>query len=70
MNFLNFMELKPRAGSKIYKGCEIPITARIILDNKGRECYLSAICGNDATIRYIDNGSYLIVPYERLKEKL
>lgn len=62
--------MKPRAGSYIYKDCEIPINAKIITDKNGRECYLSAICGDEATVRYIDNGEIIIVLYNRIKNNL
>lgn len=62
--------MKARAGSYIYKDCEIPINAKIITDKNGRECYLSAICGDDVTMKYIDNGEIIIVPYDRIKLKL
>lgn len=59
-----------RAGNKIYKGKEIPYYAKIIKDKNGKECYLSGISGNDATLKYIETGKFLTVPYELIKYKL
>ena len=49
--------MKARAGSKIYKGVEIPEKAKIIIDKKGEECYVTGVeldCENKwiATVRY------------------
>jgi hypothetical protein len=48
-----------RAGSKIYKGIEVPISAPIHINKQGREFYISGLCYNTALIRYIDSGEVI-----------
>jgi hypothetical protein len=48
-----------RAGSKIYKGIEVPISAPIHINKQGREFYISGLCYNTAFCRYIDSGEVL-----------
>jgi hypothetical protein len=43
-----------RSGSKIYKGVEVPINAKIYLDKKGREFRLFSI-NETINFVYIDN---------------
>jgi hypothetical protein len=50
-----------RAGSKIYKGLEVPITAPMHINKQGREFYISGICYNTAFCRYIDTGEIIEV---------
>ena len=60
--------MKPRAGSKIYKGIEIPATSKIYLSKLNREFYIS---GNTMTvfeIRFIDTGKILKISFENLKK--
>ena len=48
-----------RAGSKIYKGVEVPISAPIYINKQGREFYISGLCYNTAFCRYIDSGEII-----------
>ena len=48
-----------RAGSKMYKGLEVPINAVINTNKVGREFYISGICYNTAFCRYIDSGEII-----------
>jgi hypothetical protein len=48
-----------RAGSKIYKGFEVPINAVINTNKVGREFYISGLCYNTAFCRYIDTGEII-----------
>ena len=48
-----------RAGSKIYKGIEVPISAPIHINKQGREFYISGLCYNTAFCRYIDTGEII-----------
>jgi hypothetical protein len=48
-----------RAGSKIYKGLEVPIHAVINTNKVWREFYISGICYNTAFCRYIDTGEII-----------
>ena len=50
-----------RAGSKIYKGVEVPINAVINTNKVGREFYISGLCYNTAFCRYIDTGEIIEV---------
>lgn len=51
-------KLKPRCGSRIYKGIEIPSTARILKSKSDREFYISAILIDKCIVRYIDTGLF------------
>ena len=53
--------IKPRAGSKIYKGIEIPETAEIYISQLGREYYISGSTMTNHTIRFIDDGTFKII---------
>lgn len=48
-----------RAGSKMYRGIEVPINAVINTNKVGREFYISGLCYNTAFCRYIDSGEVL-----------
>jgi len=48
-----------RAGSKMYKGLEVPISAPIHINKQGREFYISGLCYNTAFCRYIDTGEII-----------
>lgn len=57
--------IKPRAGSKIYKGVEVPTTAKIYVSKLGREYYISSINeDNTVTIRFIDNEELKTINYD------
>ena len=58
---------KCRAGSRIYKGCEVPITAVIHTSQLGREYYISAVENDESYIRFIDDGTFLKINSKRLK---
>jgi hypothetical protein len=59
-----------RAGSRIYKGQEVPIHAVINTNKAGREFYISGICYNIALIRYIDSGEVIEIKLGLLKNYL
>lgn len=66
---------KLRAGvQRIENGIEIPTGVKEFLSKSGRKCYLSGVKKTIdkfiATVRYIDDGSFVEVDYERIKEKL
>ena len=46
--------MKSRAGSRIYKGVEVPINSKIFKDNKGREFRLHSI-NETINFIYLDN---------------
>jgi hypothetical protein len=46
--------MKSRAGSRIYKGVEVPINAKIYIDKKGREFRLYSI-NETINFIYLDN---------------
>ena len=48
-----------RAGSKMYKGVEVPTSATIHINKQGREFYISGLCYNTAFCRYIDTGEII-----------
>lgn len=56
-----------RAGiQRIENGIEIPFGAIEFLSKSGRKCYLSGICGDVATVRYIDDGAFVEVSYLKI----
>lgn len=56
-----------RAGvQRIENGIEIPFGAIEFLSKSGRKCYLSGICRDVATVRYIDDGTLVEVPYTKI----
>ena len=57
-----------RAGSIIYKGREIPETAKIYTSKLNREFYLSGNTTTEYMIRFIDNGEFLKLSLENLKK--
>lgn len=64
-----------RAGiSRIENGIEIPTGAIEFLSKSGRKCYLSGVKKTIdkfiATVRYIDDGSFIEADYERIKNNL
>ena len=59
-----------RAGSRNYKGQEVPINAVINTNKVGRKFYISGICYNTAFIRYIDTGELLEINLGLLKNYL
>lgn len=66
---------KLRAGvQRIENGIEIPTGAIEFLSKSGRKCYLSGVRKSVdkfvAAVRYIDDGTFVEVDYERIKEKL
>lgn len=67
--------MRCRAGiQRIENGLEIPTGAIEFLSKKGRKCYLSGITNLGhkyvASVRYIDDGSFVEVDYERIKDKI
>ena len=67
--------MRCRAGiQRIENGLEIPTGAFEFLSKSGRKCYLSGVTNLGykyvATVRYIDDGSFVEVDYERIKDKL
>lgn len=56
-----------RAGSRIYKGCEVPTSAVIHTSQLGREYYISAVENDESYIRFIDDGTFLKINSKRLK---
>ena len=48
---------KPRAGSKIYNGIEIPEKCKIFKSELGRE--FRVVCVNDHTIQFLDSGEWV-----------
>ena len=56
-----------RAGSRIYKGREVPVTAVIHTSQLGREYYISAVENDESYIRFIDDGTFLKINSKRLK---
>ena len=61
-----------RAGvQRIENGFEIPTGAIEFLSKSGRKCYLSGITNLGykyiATIRYIDDGTFVEIDYEKIK---
>lgn len=67
--------MRYRAGvQRIENGLEIPTGAIEFLSKSGRKCYLSGITNLGykyvASIRYIDDGSFVEVDYERIKDKI
>lgn len=63
-------KLKVRCGSKIYKGIEIPETARILKSKSDREFYISAILETKCLVRYIDTGLFTEVNLSNMQKYL
>jgi hypothetical protein len=67
--------MRCRAGiSRIENGIEVPSGAIEFLSKSGRKCYLSGI-RNDygnfiASVRYLDDGTFVDVNYDVIKNKL
>lgn len=66
---------KLRAGvQRIENGIEIPTGAIEFLSKSGRKCYLSGVKKTIdkfiATVRYIDDGSFVEVEYSRIEKLL
>lgn len=64
-----------RAGvQRIENGLEIPTGAIEFLSKSGRKCYLSGVTNLGykyvASVRYIDDGSFVKVDYEKIKDKI
>ena len=58
------MTIKPRAGSKLYKGREVPENCKIYTSELNREFRIA--CPNDNIIQFIDNGEYKIITKKQL----
>lgn len=63
-------KLKTRCGSRIYKGIEIPETARIMKSKSDREFYISAILETKCIVRYIDTGLFTEVSLSNMLKYL
>lgn len=63
-------KLKPRCGSKIYKGIEIPDKSRIMKSKSDREFYISAILETKCIVRYIDTGLFAEVSLSNMLKYL
>jgi hypothetical protein len=64
-----------RAGvQRIENGLEIPTGVIEFLSKSGRKCYLSGVTNLGykfvATVRYIDDGSFVEVDYEKIKDRI
>lgn len=67
--------MRCRAGiQRIENGLEIPTGAIEFLSKSGRKCYLSGVTNLGykyvASVRYIDDGSFVEVDYEKIKDKI
>lgn len=67
--------MRCRAGiQRIENGLEIPTGAIEFLSKSGRRCYLSGVTNLGykyvASVRYIDDGSFVEVDYEKIKDKI
>lgn len=64
----------PKAGSKMYKGVEIPINAKIFTIESGHECYLTGLHISDhvtfALVYVIDKKIIINVDYNKIKKYL
>ena len=64
-----------RAGvQRIENGLEIPTGVIEFLSKSGRKCYLSGVTNLGykfvATVRYIDDGSFVEVDYKKIKDRI
>jgi penicillin V acylase-like amidase (Ntn superfamily) len=60
----------PRCGCSIYKGVEVPTSAKIITDKYNREGYFIGTEKNQYYFKYIDNNEIRIFEYEQIKHIL
>ena len=66
--------MRCRAGvQRIENGIEVPVGAVEFLSKSGRKCYLSGVSNENgkfiASVRYLDDGSFVSVDYDIVKQR-